>query len=58
MRIGVYSDCSYRFAEGMIESLNAEISLGTVMNMRDAVEWLGYTYLHVRMKRNPFYYGM
>lgn len=41
----------------MIESLNAEISLGTVMNVPDAVEWLGYTYLFVRMKKNPFIYG-
>jgi antiviral helicase SLH1 len=52
------ADDQYRFQKGMIESLNAEISLGTVMNVRDAVEWLGYTYLLVRMKKNPFMYGM
>lgn len=26
-------------------------------NLRDAVQWLGYTYLHVRMRKNPFFYG-
>lgn len=28
--------------------LNAEIVLGSVQNVRDAVKWLGYTYLYVR----------
>lgn len=42
----------------MIDSLNAEISLGTVANTHDAVQWLGYTYLFVRMRKNPFVYGI
>ena len=42
----------------MIDSLNAEIALGTVANVNDAVQWLGYTYLFVRMRKNPFQYGM
>ncbi|KAF9055071.1 Sec63-domain-containing protein [Hymenopellis radicata] len=42
----------------MIDALNAEVSLGTVANTRDAVQWLGYTYLFVRMKKNPFLYGI
>lgn len=42
----------------MLDSLNAEISLGTIANVPEAIEWLGYTYLFVRMKRNPFVYGM
>ena len=41
----------------MADSLNAEIALGTVSNARDAVQWLGYTYLFVRMRMNPFVYG-
>ena len=41
----------------MIDALNAEISLGTVSNVNDAVQWLGYTYLFVRMRKNPFVYG-
>ncbi|XP_068216026.1 U5 small nuclear ribonucleoprotein 200 kDa helicase [Palaemon carinicauda] len=31
--------------------LNAEIVLGSVQSIRDAVNWLGYTYLYVRMIR-------
>lgn len=42
----------------MADSLNAEISLGTVANSHEAVRWLGYTYLFVRMRKNPFHYGL
>ncbi|KAJ7904375.1 Sec63-domain-containing protein [Mycena olivaceomarginata] len=47
-----------QFQAGMVDSLNAEISLGTVANTRDGVRWLGYTYLFVRMRKNPFFYGI
>ena len=42
----------------MVDALNAEIALGTVASIPDAVRWLGYTYLFVRMRKNPFLYGM
>lgn len=42
----------------MIDSMNAEIALGTIATVSEAVQWMGYTYLFVRMRRNPFYYGM
>ena len=32
--------------------------LGTVASIPDAVQWLGYTYLHVRMRKNPMVYGI
>ncbi|PWN54230.1 Sec63-domain-containing protein [Violaceomyces palustris] len=47
-----------KFITGLIDSLNAEVALGTVSNIRDGVSWLGYTYLFTRMKRTPFTYGM
>ncbi|GBE79749.1 Putative helicase [Sparassis crispa] len=47
-----------KFTAGMIDALNAEISLGTVANVHDAVQWLGYTYLFVRMRKNPLQYGL
>ncbi|TPX35401.1 hypothetical protein SeLEV6574_g08188, partial [Synchytrium endobioticum] len=47
-----------RFADNLTDNLNAEISLGTVTNLDEAVKWLSYTYLYVRMKRNPFHYGL
>lgn len=29
----------------MIDSMNAEIALGTITNVNEAVQWMGYTYL-------------
>lgn len=42
----------------MVDSLNAEIALGTVANVHEAIQWLGYTYLFVRLRKNPFQYGV
>lgn len=47
-----------KFASNLIDNLNAEIVLGTVSNVEEAIRWLNYTYLVVRMKRNPLVYGM
>ena len=46
------------FIGGMKDNLNAEVVLGTVGNVTEAVAWLGYTYLYVRMRRNPLSYGI
>ncbi|VDP05372.1 unnamed protein product [Soboliphyme baturini] len=40
------------------DCLNAEIVLGTMNNVREAVDWLAYTYLYVRMLRAPTLYGV
>jgi hypothetical protein len=34
-----------RFIPGMVDALNAEVSLGTIGNVSEAIQWLGYTYL-------------
>ena len=47
-----------QFMSRLADNLNAEISLGTVANMQEAVQWLSYTYLHVRMRKNPMAYGI
>ncbi|KAJ3550589.1 hypothetical protein NM688_g5040 [Phlebia brevispora] len=47
-----------KFTAGMVDALNAEISLGTVANVYDAVRWLRYTYMYVRMRKNPLQYGL
>jgi len=47
-----------QFIAGLVDHLNAEIVLGTVTNIREAVQWMGYTYLFVRMKQNPLTYGI
>lgn len=46
------------FIDKIADSLNAEIVLGTVQNAKEAVNWLGYTYLYIRMLRNPTLYGI
>ncbi|XP_049856999.1 putative U5 small nuclear ribonucleoprotein 200 kDa helicase [Schistocerca gregaria] len=40
------------------DMLNAEIVLGTIQNVKDAVTWLGYTYLYIRLLRAPTLYGI
>lgn len=47
-----------RFSKHLVDNLNAEISLGTVASISDAVQWLGYSFLFVRMQRNPTNYGI
>ena len=46
-----------QFVSRLADQLNAEIAMGSVQNINDAAEWLGYTYLFVRMMRNPTLYG-
>uniref|UniRef100_UPI001293DE41 U5 small nuclear ribonucleoprotein 200 kDa helicase n=1 Tax=Lonchura striata TaxID=40157 RepID=UPI001293DE41 len=40
------------------DMLNAEAVLGNVQNAKDALNWLGYTYLYIRMLRSPGLYGI
>lgn len=47
-----------QFVSKLADQLNAEIVLGTVQNAREACNWIGYTYLYVRMLRNPALYGL
>ncbi|KAF7523141.1 hypothetical protein G7054_g11863 [Neopestalotiopsis clavispora] len=47
-----------QFASKLIDNLNAEIVLGNVRTRDEGVEWLGYTYLFVRMLRSPGLYSV
>ena len=47
-----------QFQKSLSDHLNAEIVLGTVTNVEEAVKWLQYTYLYVRMLKNPIAYGI
>ncbi|EHK97427.1 putative helicase mug81 [Glarea lozoyensis 74030] len=47
-----------KFSKHLVDNLNAEIGLGTVTSVPEAVTWLGYSYLFVRMQRNPLTYGI
>lgn len=42
----------------LADQLNAEVVEGSVCNLRDAVNWLNYTYLYIRMLKNPKHYGI
>ncbi|XP_017877585.1 activating signal cointegrator 1 complex subunit 3 [Ceratina calcarata] len=46
------------FIKCLADNLNAEIALGTISNVEEAVKWLSYTYLFVRMKLNHDVYGI
>ena len=47
-----------QFVSKMADNLNAEIVLGNVRSRDEGVEWLGYTYLFVRMLRSPGLYSV
>ena len=47
-----------QFMTRLIDHLNAEIVMGAVQNVREAADWLGYTYLFVCMLRSPTLYGI
>ena len=45
-----------QFVSKLVDNLNAEVVLGSVRTRDEGVEWLGYTYLFVRMLRSPGLY--
>ncbi|CAN1151841.1 DExH-box ATP-dependent RNA helicase DExH14 [Linum perenne] len=47
-----------QFISSLKDNLNAEVALGTVTNVKEACAWLGYTYLFIRMRKNPLAYGI
>jgi activating signal cointegrator complex subunit 3 len=47
-----------QFPASLTDNLNAEVALGTVTNVDEAVQWLSYTYLYVRMRQSPQTYGV
>ncbi|CAI9738835.1 small nuclear ribonucleoprotein 200 kDa helicase-like [Octopus vulgaris] len=47
-----------QFITKLADNLNAEVVLGTVQNMKEAINWLGYTYLYIRMLRSGPLYGV
>jgi len=47
-----------KMVKALPNHLNAEVVLGAVQSIEEAVEWLGYSFLFVRMLRNPSFYGL
>lgn len=47
-----------KFLDRLPDNLNGEVVLGTVTNIKEAMEWLNTTYLFQRIKKNPLNYGL
>ena len=47
-----------QFSTRIEDHLNAEIVMGNVTNVNEGINWLSYTYLYIRMLKNPLLYGM
>jgi activating signal cointegrator complex subunit 3 len=47
-----------QFLTHLKDHLNAEIALGTVSTIEEAITWLSYTYWYIRSRRNPMPYGL
>lgn len=47
-----------QFQKRILDNLNAEIARGTVSTIKEAVEWLRFTYFYVRARLNPLAYGL
>lgn len=47
-----------RLPDQLAEHFNAEIGLGTIFDLDSAISWLNSTFLCVRCRSNPSYYGL
>ena len=47
-----------RFSSHLADALNAEISMGNISTVHEAVSWLRYTYMYVRFFKAPQKYGI
>ena len=50
------ADLESRFMSHLKSALNAEVVLGNVTNMFEALNWLKFTYFFIRFVRNPIAY--
>jgi activating signal cointegrator complex subunit 3 len=46
------------FKKYMTDNMNAEIVSGTITTIEEAIDWVRYTYLFIRMHKNPICYGI
>ena len=58
--MGLMTNLSYLESKLMIlfrEALNAEIVLGNVTSVKEAFDWINYTFYSIRLRRSPYIYG-
>lgn len=46
-----------KFNNFLADNLNAEVVSGTISSIEDAMQWIKYTYLFIRLAQNPLNYG-
>jgi pre-mRNA-splicing helicase BRR2 len=56
--LGMNISLESQMLSSLPDQLNAEVVFGSVTNIKDAVNWLSYTYLYIRMLKNPKYYSI
>jgi replicative superfamily II helicase len=50
------SDTLFSLHEQLTETINVEVSLGTIVDLESALQWLSTTYLFSRVAKNPSHY--
>lgn len=56
--LGEQAPIESNFTKALADHMNAEIVNGTINNIKEAVQWLSYTFLYIRMCKNPMVYGI
>ncbi|KAL3084609.1 hypothetical protein niasHT_035608 [Heterodera trifolii] len=47
-----------QFQRRILNNLNAEIARGAISNIKEAVEWIRFSYFYIRLRKNPLMYGV
>uniref|UniRef100_A0A183BX09 Helicase ATP-binding domain-containing protein n=1 Tax=Globodera pallida TaxID=36090 RepID=A0A183BX09_GLOPA len=47
-----------QFQSRILNNMNAEIARGAISNIKEAVEWIRFTYFYIRLRKNPLQYGV
>jgi ATP-dependent DNA helicase HFM1/MER3 len=54
----MFNDLKNSLHHELIEHLNVEIVLKTIVDLSSAITWLKSTFLYTRLMKNPTYYGI
>lgn len=50
-------DLESHFGKKLAENLNAEVALGSIKDIQNAVDYVKSTFYYIRLKKNPEFYG-
>eukprot|EP01041_Mallomonas_annulata_P004134 gene4134-8214_t len=57
-KLGHQAPIESNFIKALPDHMSAEIVNGTINNIKEAIAWLSYTFLFIRMCKNPIPYGI